>query len=189
MYIHKDYIDTIDYNFKTNTYTIVKYNNKISESTVGFADILNGKFLAWFFHQEILYLATDKVQIPFKDIELEFVSKDINDDRLQRKLIIKKDSIVMDTIEYTIDKKIIEQQIMYTEMAEVEDWDLGLQIINIFNDKSRQVAMLEINIERNENQISYKNYNKLKTAIKYKDKNMNWVKNADKSIKNETNKK
>jgi len=37
--------------------------------------------------------------------------------------------------------------------------------------------------------MSDENYDQFKTAMKYKDQDMNWVKDAEKSIKNETNKK
>jgi len=144
MYLHRDYRKTIDYDFETNTYKIIPYNKKFDSLTLGYADILNGRFLAIVVHNKIPYLVTDKVQIPLDDIKLDLKSKDIDEEILERKLIIKKGFKVVDTVEYTINKRIITEQVMYTEMAEVEDWDFGLLLINIFNDKARLKRYINI---------------------------------------------
>ena len=137
MYLHRDYEETIDYDFETNTYKIIPYNKKFDSLTLGDADILNGRLVAFVLYNKILYLVTDKVQIPIDDIKLDLKSKDIDEEILERKLIIKKGSKVVDTVEYTINKRIITEQVMYSEMSEVEDWDFGLLVINRFNDKTK----------------------------------------------------
>ena len=97
MYLHRNYEEIIDYDFETNTYKIIPYNKQFHSQIKGNADILNGRFVAMVVYHKILYLVTDKVQIPFDDIKLDLKSKDIDEEILERKLIIKKGSKVIDT--------------------------------------------------------------------------------------------
>lgn len=145
IYLHKDYTQLVKYNFSNNKYEIINYDKQIDKKTQGKADILDGKFIAIFVFKEILYLATDKIQIDIDidKLSMDLLSRDLNDNLLERTLILKKEDFVVDTLVYQIDKTIITNQIMYTEMAEVEDFDFGLFLANNVMDREWQQRFLQ----------------------------------------------
>ena len=148
IYLHKNYVHGILYDFTKNTYKSIPYDKKLNDNSSGNAEILNNQFLAMVVYEKKLYFITDHIQIPFDKLNLELKSKDIDDVILERTLIIKNDEKIVDTIIYTIDKVIISQQLMYTEMAELEDYDFGLFAMNILNNKERQEIFLEVSAQR-----------------------------------------
>jgi len=142
IYLHYNYKKLVRYEFVKNNYKIVEYDTKLDKITQGFFDILGNKYIAIFAYNGILYLSTQTTQISFNNLNIDLLSKDLNQDIIERKLIIKENNKIVDEITYTINKLEITQQIQYTEMAEVEDFDFGLRIIHIYDDKERQKRFL-----------------------------------------------